>query len=44
LGVFDAKRKTRRPSMGHSDLMAGGWTPSTSRVAAFDVFGKAALR
>ena len=30
--------------VGFSDLMAGGWIPSTSRVSAFDLFGKAVPR
>ena len=30
--------------VGFSDLMAGGWIPSTSRVASFDLYGKAVPR
>ena len=30
--------------VGFSDLMAGGWIPSTSRVKSFDLYGKAVPR
>ena len=30
--------------VGFSDLMEGGWIPATSRVAAFDLFGKVVPR
>jgi len=30
--------------VGFSDLMPGGWIPATSRVSAFDLFGKAVPR
>lgn len=30
--------------VGFSDLMAGGWIPSTSRVSAFSVYGRAVPR
>ena len=32
---------TRVEEVGFSDLMPGGWIPSTSRVASFAVYGKA---
>src|SRR5690606_17542905 len=35
---------TRVVEIGFSDLMAGGWIPATSRVQAFEVWGKAAPR
>ena len=35
---------SRVEEVGFSDLMAGGWIPSTSRVASFSVFGKAISR
>jgi hypothetical protein len=35
---------TNVDEVGFSDLMAGGWIPSTSRVASFDVYGKAVPR
>ena len=35
---------TRVDEVGFSDLMAGGWIPATSRVASFDVYGKAVPR
>jgi hypothetical protein len=30
--------------VGFSDLMEGGWIPATSRVAAFELYGKAVPR
>lgn len=35
---------TRVDEVGFSDLMPGGWIPSTSRVASFSVYGKAVPR
>lgn len=35
---------TRVVEVGFSDLMAGGWIPSTSRVQAFELWGKALPR
>lgn len=35
---------TRVNEVGFSDLMAGGWIPATSRVQAFEVWGKAVPR
>jgi hypothetical protein len=35
---------TKVDEVGFSDLMAGGWIPATSRVASFDLFGKAVPR
>ena len=30
--------------IGFSDLMAGGWIPATSRIAAFELYGKVVPR
>ena len=35
---------TKVEEVGFSDLMAGGWIPATSRIAAFDLYGKAVPR
>jgi hypothetical protein len=35
---------TRVAEVGFSDLMAGGWIPATSRVQAFELWGKAVPR
>jgi len=35
---------TQIDEVGFSDLMEGGWIPATSRVAAFELFGKAVGR
>ena len=35
---------TKVDEVGFSDLMPGGWIPSTSRVASFDLYGKAVGR
>ena len=35
---------TRVVEIGFSDLMAGGWIPATSRVQAFELWGKAVPR
>lgn len=35
---------TRVNEVGFSDLMAGGWIPATSRVQAFELWGKAVPR
>lgn len=35
---------TRVEEVGFSDLMPGGWIPSTSRVASFAVYGKAVAK
>jgi hypothetical protein len=35
---------TRVTEVGFSDLMAGGWIPATSRVQAFELWGKAVPR
>jgi hypothetical protein len=35
---------TRVDEVGFSDLMEGGWIPATSRVKAFDLYGKAVPR
>jgi hypothetical protein len=35
---------TRVAEVGFSDLMAGGWIPSTSRVKSFELFGRAVPR
>ena len=35
---------TRVEEVGFSDLMPGGWIPSTSRVASFSVYGKPVAR
>jgi len=35
---------TKVDEVGFSDLMEGGWIPATSRVSAFDLFGRATPR
>jgi hypothetical protein len=35
---------TRVDEVGFSDLMEGGWIPATSRVSAFDLYGKPIAR
>ena len=35
---------TKVDEVGFSDLMPGGWIPATTRVASFDVYGKALAR
>jgi hypothetical protein len=35
---------TKVEEVGFSDLMEGGWIPATSRVSAFDLYGKAVPR
>jgi hypothetical protein len=35
---------TKVDEIGFSDLMVGGWIPATSRIASFDLYGKAVPR
>ena len=35
---------TQIDEVGFSDLMEGGWIPATSRVAFFELYGKAVPR